>query len=345
MTRRKIAETNAPGQDSFLDIVANLVGILIILVLVIGVRAKDAMLEASPLTQDTETPVAAPPPSELPDVAAASQAAEAVQTDIHDIDEKIRDQQFNIEFRRAERDRVQLLVQAAEATLENERAKLDHEAQQQFDLQRRIVESRAELDEVSDQVASLKATEAPVTVLTHLPTPMAKTVFGREIHFRLQGGRLAFVPWDRLVEMLKEDAPSKVWRLKHQDAITETLGPIGGFWLKYRLRRKQHALQTRIGVAIQQGVELDHFVVMPISEEIGEPLEEALRGGSQLLTILEAQRPAGTTITVWTYPDSFEEFRELKAFLFERGFLTASRPLPAGFPIGGSPQGQRSSAQ
>ena len=32
--------TEAMGTDSFLDIVANLVGILIILVMVIGVRAK-----------------------------------------------------------------------------------------------------------------------------------------------------------------------------------------------------------------------------------------------------------------------------------------------------------------
>ena len=35
MTRRKHQAVEAPGQDSFLDIVANLVGILIILVMVV----------------------------------------------------------------------------------------------------------------------------------------------------------------------------------------------------------------------------------------------------------------------------------------------------------------------
>ncbi len=35
-----------PGQDSFLDIVANLVGILIILVMIVGAQAKDAMIQA-----------------------------------------------------------------------------------------------------------------------------------------------------------------------------------------------------------------------------------------------------------------------------------------------------------
>ena len=44
MARSNVDE---PGQDSFLDIVANLVGILIILVMVIGVRAKGAWVESA----------------------------------------------------------------------------------------------------------------------------------------------------------------------------------------------------------------------------------------------------------------------------------------------------------
>ena len=50
MGRKASQHAHEPGQDSFLDIVANLVGILIILVMVVGARAKDAMLrgDASP---------------------------------------------------------------------------------------------------------------------------------------------------------------------------------------------------------------------------------------------------------------------------------------------------------
>jgi hypothetical protein len=84
---------------------------------------------------------------------------------------------------------------------------------------------------------------------------------------------------------------------------------------------------------------------LPESELIGEPLAEALRDDSQLQAVLANHRPAATTITVWTYPDSFHEFRQLKRALFERGYVTAARPLPADHPIGGSPEGTRSAAQ
>ena len=62
MARRpRNSDAEAPGQDSFLDIVANLVGILIILVMVVGARAKDALVhglpeEKAPQPVDVDTP-------------------------------------------------------------------------------------------------------------------------------------------------------------------------------------------------------------------------------------------------------------------------------------------------
>ncbi|MFP6620974.1 MAG: hypothetical protein VB877_16645, partial [Pirellulaceae bacterium] len=55
--------TEDPGQDSFLDIVANLVGILIILVMVVAVRAREAIVaekvpqnQGVPMEIDVEAP-------------------------------------------------------------------------------------------------------------------------------------------------------------------------------------------------------------------------------------------------------------------------------------------------
>ena len=174
---------------------------------------------------------------------------------------------------------------------------------------------------------------------------MAKTVFGKELHFRLAAGRLTPVPWDALVEQLQREAPNKVWRLKDEPQFTETLGPIGGFWMHYTLKRAEYTLNTRQGVSVQSRVELDRFIVVPVTEDLGEPLEKALVDGSQFMAVLEQHRPADTTVTIWVYPDSFAQFRTVKQVLFGRGFLTASRPLPAGHPIGGSPQGSRSAAE
>ena len=43
MSRRTANDVPEPGYDSFLDIVANLVGILVILIMVVGVQAQERM--------------------------------------------------------------------------------------------------------------------------------------------------------------------------------------------------------------------------------------------------------------------------------------------------------------
>ena len=48
MPRPKPEDTSSAGQDSFLDVVTNIVGILIILVMVIGGRVQQIVLKAAP---------------------------------------------------------------------------------------------------------------------------------------------------------------------------------------------------------------------------------------------------------------------------------------------------------
>ena len=340
MRRPPPSAQDGPGQDSFLDIVANLVGILIILVMVVGVRAKDAILEASPVEEESAALQTAR--SEVDSVGANAAALEA---DVFAIDAKVKRQQFDIEFRRAERERVQLLVAAAEAQLEEERQELEGAARKQFDDRRAAIAAKTELEELTNQIRSLQNAAAPVAVLEHLPTPMAKTIFGDELHVSLQNGRVMLIPGDQLIEELKKDAPQKIRRMQDRSELTETIGPIGGFWMKYTLARKRHAVSTRVGVAVQQAVELDHFVILPVAADLGEPIADVLRADSEFWTTLSQHRPDSTTITVWTYPDSFNDYRHLKQALFPLGYLVASRPLPEGFPIGGSPKGVRSAAQ
>lgn len=340
MRRRRSESIDAPGQDSFLDIVANLVGILIILIMVIGVRAKDAMLEAAPLLAADEQEE----PEEL-DVATAQAAARSVEAGIHEMTSKLGRQQLEIEYRRKEREKIQLLLAAADAALAEKRDELNVEQQSQFDLQRDLLAAGDELQGLDQSIQVAEGSIAKTAVIDHLPTPIAKTVFGKEIHFRLLGGKVAFVPLDEFADKLKTDAPQKLWRLKENDSFTETIGPINGFLMKYRVARTRHATATRVGTAIQTQIELDHFKLIPVEDNLGEPLADALREGSQFLSLLAANDPETTTITVWTYPDSFNEFRTVKQELFRRGFLTASRPLPNGAHIQGSPHGTRSSAQ
>ena len=328
---------NAPGQDTFLDVVANLVGILIILIMVIGARATDAMIDAEP---DEDVPRAA-----AVDVAAARRAANAVESDIHAVDARLQRQQIEIAYRRTERDKMLQIVTEVERQFQQQRDGLDEQQQQHLQATRELLAARSELEDVKASRQTLETTPPTPNVIEHLPTPLAKTVFGTELHFRLLQGRVTYVPWDDLIARLKEEAPKNIGRLKDATRITETLGPIGGFRMEYTLRRVQQLAPVGGGMAVQQRVELDRFTLVPVRDGLGEPLPQALAEGSQFRDLLRRLDPDRTTVTVWVYPDSFDDFRTLKAELFQRGFLTAGRPLPEGHPIGGSPDGSRSASQ
>jgi hypothetical protein len=74
-------------------------------------------------------------------------------------------------------------------------------------------------------------------------------------------------------------------------------------------------------------------------------VDQAVLPASELRRVLKRFSPATATVTIWTYPDSFAEFRQLKKALFDLGYSSAGRPLPAGVLIGGSPTGSKSAAQ
>lgn len=339
MGREARQRDEAPGQDSFLDIVANLVGILIILIMVIGARATDAMVEATP------TDAAAEDDSDI-DVAAARTAADAVENDIHQVDAKIKRQEFEIAYRRKEREKFLETIGAMEEELNRQQEALDESQRQRLDAGRNLMVARSELEDMKALRHSIENSVPPQNVIKHLPTPMAKTVFGTEVHFRLDDGRVTYVPWNELVEKLKQEAPQIVWKLKDAPRVTETIGPLRGFRMQYTLRRGRELRPIGGGaVAMQQRIELDRFVLLPVGEGLGEPFEDALHEDSQFHSILSRYDPDRTTVTVWVYPNSFGQFRTLKEELFRMGFLAAGRPMPEGHPIGGSPDGSRSASQ
>jgi hypothetical protein len=338
MSRRRSRSDLTPGEDSFLDVVANLVGILIILVMVLGVRAREAYLEVVP--QELVADV----PSES-EVAAVRAAAHSLERDVHTIAARIQRHDFEIAYRQKERDKILVLLTAIERQVEEEKQVLS--SQQQEQLQRRAESEQLRRDITQAEQARSAAESATDTasVIEHLPTPMAKTVFGQELHFRLLNGRLTYLPWDDLVQKLKDEAGQKLWKLKDANLVHEEAGPVSGFRIRYALRRVEHTMPSKLGPVSQRRIELDHFQLVPITDDLGEPIDQIWKDHSQFRNILAAHPPKQATITVWVYPDGFEQFRQLKTELYQRGYLTAARPMPAGRLIGGSPHGTRSASQ
>ena len=335
--RSSIRTAEEPGQDSFLDIVANLVGILIILVMVVAVRAREAIVVSR--TEGEQQQV------EKIDVAAPRVAVEAVTTDIHRIDRLMKRQDFEIAFRRKERDKVLALLTAVENDVESQRQQLSQQQQHEFDLRDQVSRALSELADIENKRSALNGSSVPEKIIEHFPTPMAKTVFGRETHFQLKAGRLAYIPWNRLIKLLQEDAPRHVWKLKDAARTTEMLGPVEGFRMKYTMINRRNAIDTRQGPVVQRRVELEKFELTPISPSLGETVPAALQSGSNFRATIGQQDEDRGTITIWVYPDSFGQFREVRGYLHKRGYTCASRPLPAGHPIGGSPDGTRTVAQ
>ena len=147
---------------------------------------------------------------------------------------------------------------------------------------------------------------------------------------------------NELIELMRDEWKEKARKLERADETTETVGPIGDFRLQYLLQAKQaegpSGRPTRTP-------EFSKFVLVPTSESIGVPYENALQEESEFRMWIELSEPAKTTVSVWVYPDSFEEFNLLKKWLYQRGFKTACWPLSANRPITGGPSGHRSTAQ
>ncbi len=325
MARNATSEHDSVGSDSFLDVITNFVGILIILVMVVGENAR-------------RFPLGAKSKADAESLAAAEAEANAIEQDVHRIASQLESEQAELASRVFERDQVNTLVTAVEHDLAARRAALDEESRKRFDLQRDLALAKDELARLARERQDADKTVAPKTItIDSYPTPIGKMVDGKEVHFQLTGGRITFVPFEALIDKLKIVARERAQKMDGQSEIVDSLGPVGGFRMRYTLER----LETPHGNYLQ----LAHVELLPTSNQLGEPMDEALSPKSRLREKLDMMPPRQYTITVWTYPDSFTEFRKLKKELYGMGYLVAGRPLPVGMPIGASPRGSKSSAE
>jgi hypothetical protein len=342
MRRTAQDEETTQGQDSFLDVVANMVGILILLVMVVGLRASKLppLPTVAVAAPTAPAPSAAGPASELP-----REIAE-LQSEISKLAQQVAASLQEESLREAER--VHLAAHAVEVQreLDRRKAELTADEREEHEIVHALTSARTRLDELAAAQMAMAVQTPKVETVENLPTPLAQIVRGDELHLRLSRGMVSVIPIDELVSGLEQHVRDNAWKLSGQSELEETLGPVNGFRLRYRVVQRRLVAQTAAG-PLNQGnvVQLDRWELLPMADDLGQPVEQALMPGSELHRALAETRPGRTTITVWTYPDSFGAFRRLKRALFDAGFATAARPLPEGIRIGGSPRGSKSVAQ
>jgi hypothetical protein len=326
------------GQDSFLDIVANIVGILLILLMVVGLRAKNA-----PVTLSVPGPQQKAAEKELQDDVAS---VESLRRQILETTQETQDVLRTKQDRYAERGQLALIQSALEHQIQERRGDLDANARADFDRRQALSDAEARLAAARRERDGVNQQAGGPTRVESYPTPLSKTVSGHELHLQLRGGRVAVIPWDELIAELKAEFRHNAQKLGSNGELSDQFGPIGGFRVRYTIRRHDVSMrtyeQTGQGGAV---VQLEKFSLLPVDSQLGDTLEDALTDGSELRRALARYRPDRTTVTIWTYPDSFDEFRRLKKELYLAGYAAAARPLPEGVPIGGSPDGSRSAAE
>lgn len=338
-TNRRKPDT-APGEDSFLDIVANLVGVLIILVVVVGANAGSKIRDVVVSQFDEQ---------ELQDLdqkhASVRRTARSLQRDNDELENRILMEHRLADQRQRERRQLLVQIETARRHLASRKADLSQEHQDFLTYSDRIGKLRTQLSDINVQLEILESSATEHQTIEHYPTPIAKTVFSDELHFRLRYGRLVHVPMDELIELMKDEWQETARKLDVSSETLETVGPVGDFRLQYQLRAEQVKTATSYGELTRRTPQFTRFVMVPISESIGEPLSVALRDNSMFRRMVDASNPARTTVSVWVYPESFAEFNELKRWLYQRGFKTACWPLSKNSPISGGPSGYRSTAQ
>ncbi len=331
MPRPKPEDISSAGQDSFLDVVTNIVGILIILVMVVGGRVQQIVLTATPQAKAK----AAELERELEEL---DQSAVLIESEVADLAEQARTVATAAAFAGEARITLATTVAAAKVEVEKRKQSADKDRVSAAEKAAQRKQLEAEIERCTLEAEGLSHAPATMKEVLAYPTPIARTVTGEELHFQIDQGRIAYIPLVELFELAKTQTRRHSGSLTSMAQRIETVGPVQDFSLDYVIEVKVDQARGQVLVRSRE------WVVRPASPGLGETIAEALQPHSKFRRVIADVRP-DTTITLWCYPDSFEEFRGLREELHRLGIPTAGRPMPEGAPIGGSTDGSKSVVQ
>jgi hypothetical protein len=335
--------------DSFLDLVTNVVGIIIRLILVtwVGARSYHAsmqMLDVEPLAPDapaltvSDDPLHARIEQSKNDLDDAKTRLLAYLKDFESTNTKAFDARAHLVSLSNRRDALEAELKA----LEVKNAQRGIQVQQaSLSVENVRLRSRKLLDD-------LKKLEAEPTKRKQLKyhAPVSRVVQSEELFFECKAGRVTYIDLPAFMEEIKRSMDGVENELKSSWRVERKTGPSGAFQLRYTIERQRSVLDP--GATPTPGnfsYGLSEWSVEPIVSERGETLPQALAEKSEFRQLVDPIDANLTTVTFWVYPDSFELFRHLRDHLYERGHDVAGRPLPPGAPIAASRNGTASRGQ
>ncbi|MCH2115536.1 MAG: hypothetical protein MK171_11580 [Pirellulales bacterium] len=348
-SRRNIV-ADETGQDSFLDVVANVVGVLIILVMIVGLQASQSVLKNASLSGHAAKHSNVTSEEDVEklrqELAEATEQALASRRTVRQTTRRA--SAIRSEAVALDRQRIALAMHrtVVEEDIANRREKLDSVRTREFDVQRQLVESQLQLEKMMQEQLAIDSTPSTVEVES-VPTPLAKEVDGEAIHLRLRHGLVSVVPFRQLQNEVENHLGDMRRRLHTREGIQDVFGPIDGYRLKFVVQKSRPP--DAVSGPLMGQLERSRYVYegdfLPNSEKIGQNVEQALMPGAALHSHLLDNRRTRAPVVVWLYIDSFDEFRILKSALWKMSYAVAIRPLQPGTAIRVSSRGTRASAQ
>jgi hypothetical protein len=333
-----------PGQDSFLDVLTNMVGIIILLVVVVGIRTSRATIRAAVEQVKVE--------SEIEDTKAKSDAerakyiAIAAEQDLKSLIQQAVHVHSEAKLRSQERDYLTTYVAAFQQELDQRRSALSTDKQLDYDMRKKLAESQLKLDNLAREQIALLSAPAETESIENQPTPLAQRAVGNRVYLYLSAGHVATIPKE-LFDATSDDLKDNVWRLNNERHFVRTVGPVDGFRLRYLVVMQAVRLrgsEEPVGVGAQRAQilarpQLVWFKITPERTPLGESIDEALKPNSQFRQTLR-ENPCDTSVVVIAvYPDSIRELQQLKRELHTARYAAAYVPFKLGQPLKGIPTG------
>ncbi len=360
MVKRKRETEIGVGQDSFLDVVSNIVGILIILVVLVGSQVKEGAVTEHPDTLAASVPSV----DELlspADAAAAQEERKLAAARVREMDEitaemektRLLEENVHSQIREQATQRQRLEAETATAntdheqmntTLDDIRRHLDAMTAEDDVKKRELlkwnqlaIQRESEAQELRQRLVrykkQLEGEDGGPTKIQHKMTPITRTVDTEEVWFIMKDGRIAYIPLRDLHRNYDRRLQTPTSAFLAGAPRTDVVGPLDGFSLHGHAQLKGGYVYAR------------WVLETPPMTQVGETPQLALAPVSRFRNTLSHLDPVKHVLTIWVYPSAFSELQVIKREMYREGFSIAIRPLPEDTPIGASPDGQQSVAQ
>jgi uncharacterized protein YoxC len=354
MIRRRRRSREIPFSfDSFLDVVANVCGIIIRLILVVWVGARSyGSLQhqaepSEPAAIVAEADDEGPPETDPLEPSLAEERKQLAAAEA-----ALRDELAQLDLARQQ---VKLTDQELEQLTERRRAIAEDRARQArgSDDAKKAVQAtalsaeelRQRLRRLAEEVKTVQSQPSRKKVVRYR-TPVSKPLDAEELLFECHRGRVTFIDVAALLEEVKRGLRAKGEELRSSWEASDVVGPVGPYQMRYKLERDRDSVPgTLPDTSGSYRYALTAWFIEPVTEVRGETLEQALKPGSEFRQIVDGLDPQYAAVTFWVYPDSFPQYRQLRDYLYDRELVVAGRPLPEGAPIASSRHGTVSRGQ